>query len=337
MDGGKEELKIYNVCIINIFGSFMRVFLFVLFVLFVVCFILNLEWNPEQCSDYSEDSETAPAIASGRAEYVAFGTFSLIADEGIDNFNQYFINKLSNNSDNENDNDNFINILTDTFNLFDIGYQFEAISVSISDKIGTYIEPKTDEYKKTAINIQYGLYVFMGLCVLLAILGSIHGYITGADNIRVIGIIYFGLWTWDFGSDVLFAARAGDQGFYGLSIISFIFIIIPWSLNMRQLFMNEQKWSIDPTIKDRVTYWMVHYNNMLIVLTAISGSCFSAIEFVNSRIFSHDFFNMGLTERHLKSFNSTRLYSNIIFEVKFYDIIYFYVVTLKPLGLHFEI
>ena len=121
---------------------------------------------------------------------------------------------------------------------------------------------------------------------------------------------------------------------------------------MRQLIVSQSQWNNDPTIKERVNYFLMHYNLALIALAALSGSAFSAIEICNSQAFGIEsllfcifvcyfvilffgccvncvlfcvfvfvncfegleFFNMGLTERHLKAFNSKRLYSTILYE-----------------------
>ena len=191
---------------------------------------------------------------------------------------------------------------------------FDIVAVFIEDTYAQYTTPAVDQFRDLTLNITYGLYGFMTFCVLLAILASIHAHVIGADNVRVMGIVYFGIWGWDFVSDVIFAARTAEQGYYYQTIASTTFIIIPWCLNMRQLFKQEQKWCNDPTIKHRVNSWMFDHSILLILLAGFSGSAFSAVEICNSQAFGLDFFIMGLTERHLKAFNGSRLYSTIAWE-----------------------
>ena len=106
----------------------------------------------------------------------------------------------------------------------------------------------------------------------------------------------------------MFAGRTYEQGFYKHCIVASCFVVIPWMLNMRQLIKAESKWSNDRTIKERVNTWIIHYNLYLIGLAALSGSAFSAIEICNSQAFGVEIFSMGLTQRHLKAFNGSRLF-----------------------------
>ena len=122
------------------------------------------------------------------------------------------------------------------------------------------------------------------------------------------------MWTWDFVSDVIFAARAAEQGYIYQCIASSIFVIIPWCLNMRQLIKGQDKWCNDPTIKDTVNTWMIHWSILLIILAGVSGSALGAVEICNSQAFGLDFFIMGLTERHLRVFKESRLYSTNAWE-----------------------
>ena len=119
----------------------------------------------------------------------------------------------------------------------------------------------------------------------------------------------FGIWTCDFISDIIFVGRTFDKKFYTQGIISSIFVIIPWFLSMRQLLKSQEKWTNDDAIKYGISRWLLKYNKKLIILTGICGSCFAAVELCNARAFGRSFFNMGLTERHLKQFHGTRIYS----------------------------
>merc|ERR1711933_309495 len=46
--------------------------------------------------------------------------------------------------------------------------------------------------------IQYVMYALICLCVLLAILGWVYSFYSGADNVNVFSVILFGIYAWDF-------------------------------------------------------------------------------------------------------------------------------------------
>lgn len=61
---------------------------------------------------------------------------------------------------------------------------------------------------------------------------------------------------------------------------------------MRQIVVNEHHWQHDATIKEKVVEWMLHHNVYLIMFSALSGSCYGAIEVFNvcGVLFSSYFF-----------------------------------------------
>ena len=74
--------------------------------------------------------------------------------------------------------------------------QFAAIKISLKTTFTEYIPrtPHEDKFAKTAIRLIYALYAFMIFCVLLTIFAKIHACISGADNVRVMGITFFGFY-----------------------------------------------------------------------------------------------------------------------------------------------
>lgn len=177
--------------------------------------------------------------------------------------------------------------------------------------------------------MSYAVGGFVGCCFLLAIVGWIHGYwCWKADCIRVSGLIYFGFYTWDFYSDIVFALSLTNYYDDGvpkyLFYISIGFIVVPWLANMLALSRYQNKWCKDESIRERVYQWFVSWQRLTYALAALSGSAFGTVELANSYIFGFDFFCMGLNERHLKKFNNNRLYSTIIIENAPQLIIQFY-------------
>ena len=125
------------------------------------------------------------------------------------------------------------------------------------------------------------LYVF----VVAALCAKIYAIHVGADYVRPMRIIIFGLYTWDFISDVIFAARALQQKYFVQGGLSVAFVIIPWIVNIVLLIKSQNRWIQDSAIKYAVSSWLLKYDKKLIFLTMFCGSAFAAIELCNSRAF----------------------------------------------------
>lgn len=190
-------------------------------------------------------------------------------------------------------------------------------------------------------NMIYGFVIF---CIIAAIIGATHGILYWkADCVRVSGIICFGLYTWDFYSDIVFSLTLYDCPDCPKLLFqaSLAFVVLPWVANMFALSRYQNKWCKDASVRERVYNWFVKWQRLTYALAAISGSAFGTVELANvcvlrlifqlihfkllvsfcffcfqSYIFGWDFFCMGLHERHLKKFNNGRLYYSILVEVK---------------------
>ena len=106
----------------------------------------------------------------------------------------------------------------------------------------------------------------MMLCLTAAILGKWHAKKMKADNVKPWGIFWFSLYTWDFYSDILFVVRLAEYSVnkeehanivWYLFGASAAFIIVPWSLNLLQLFRAQKKWTTDKTVQEGVRGWFV--------------------------------------------------------------------------------
>ena len=129
------------------------------------------------------------------------------------------------------------------------GYtNFKALSISLSTTVITYDPDSKDTFAERAIQFTYGLYAFMGFCCILAVLAKVHANKSGADNVRIMGIIFFGVWSWDFFSDVLFAARMYDQKYYVHFAFALVFVAIPYFLQFYQVLKMQQVWVQDTSI-----------------------------------------------------------------------------------------
>ena len=132
---------------------------FIFLISLVMCFVFHLL----QMRD----------ATTGQAEFIAFGTFDIVADENVDNFNQYFESKFSGNDT------LFPKLMDDVMNEWfrSDNAKFEAVSVTIEETFDKFVAEPEDTFKNTALDVTYGLYGFMAFCLLLAILGSVHANI----------------------------------------------------------------------------------------------------------------------------------------------------------------
>ena len=112
----------------------------------------------------------------------------MIADEGIDNFDEYLESKFSNDTQ-------FPDVMQFVVNrnqsYYDQIDSLRVVSVFITENTDVYEPTQIDTYKKAVLNITYGLYGFMGFCLFLAILGTIHEKAIGADNVRELIFFFF--------------------------------------------------------------------------------------------------------------------------------------------------
>ena len=127
----------------------------------------------------------------------------------------------------------------------------------------------------------------------------------------------------DFYSDILFSyevydyyATKSDQDLLILLLFigCMVFLVLPIATSIWSLFRFQDKWKHDPAIGDRVTGWNRDWSTYLLCLTILSGSSFAAVNILNSRVFGHPLFCMGLSYRHLKKFENQRLWGVILSE-----------------------
>ena len=86
-------------------------------------------------------------------------------------------------------------------------------------------------------------------------------------------------------SDLIFAARAFEQGFLIQAWSGLIFVVLPWMSNIVLLIKSQRKWTRDSAIKYQMSRWLLKYNKKLFLLTLICGSAFAAVDLCNSRAF----------------------------------------------------
>merc|ERR1712241_1127180 len=129
-------------------------------------------------------------------------------------------------------------------------------------------------------------FVVILIVLILAVYATIEMY---KDDVTIFvsSILLFGLYTWDFYSDILFSIEVWVQ--YDLSnndarndtettylwlfIFCIVFLVVPVLTGLSSLFRFQDKWTKDPSIGDRVKGWNRDWSTYLLFLTVMSGSC----------------------------------------------------------------
>ena len=99
------------------------------------------------------------------------------------------------------------------------------------------------------------------------------------------GLLFFSLYTWDFYSDVMFNLRLGDAGEWLLCGLALLFIALPWTLNLAQLFRAQKQWTTGRSVQEGVRSWLIDWSIVLVIAVCVSGNSFGAIELANSNLF----------------------------------------------------
>jgi uncharacterized protein YaaQ len=171
-----------------------------------------------------------------------------------------------------------------------------------------------DDYGDTVRIIQYVMWIGILLVVLLACATKSHALSVGSDTSSPSGLVFFTLFVWDFYSDCFFVLRLALENAWPCFAVGALFTVVPYIMNLYELHKWEKKWLRDLTIKQGLESYLDKYHIWLVFCSLISGSSFATIEMVNTNMFGWRFFSMGLTDRHLKRYNTRRLYSNILTE-----------------------
>ena len=153
-----------------------------------ICVVLtNINIDPQHCSEdvYNEhdlyiDNDN---IENERYDFIAFGTFDVVAASNAENYFSYLEGKVNNNTAVL---QVMKNIMYENSN-FSYLAGFDPFGVSIGNVTVIVEEITVDDYANTAFTVTLGLYAFMGVCALIAFLGRIHAFVVDADNVRVMG------------------------------------------------------------------------------------------------------------------------------------------------------
>ena len=76
-------------------------------------------------------------------------------------------------------------------------------------------------------------------------------------------------------------------------------------------FYSKRKWLKN----DHQRAWLSKYSTVLLLLSIVTGSSFAAVAVLNSYLFKLEIFDMGLTQKEIRKYNTRRIYSIVMFEV----------------------
>ena len=254
----------------------------------VFAFFFHFLWQDDELAEYDSNGDIAGDMNSDAADYYVYANFygsdekykyvhTLVSDFGYD-FMTFASLRMQ---------------CSDWTQILNVSLDVDGNSVEYKG-YAFYSAPltKTPEWA-VPIVLNFVVYGFVGFCVLFAIVGAIHGFgYWKADCIRISGIIYFGLYTWDFYSDIVFCLSLYDCDdcprtlFYADAA----FVVVPWIANMIALSRYQNKWCKDETIRERVYQWFVSWQRLTYALAALSGSAFGTVELANVCFFSLFFF-----------------------------------------------
>ena len=205
---------------------------------------------------------------------------------------------------------------------------FALSQIAVAEKPQEKEPQQLDRVGEAAAALFWIVASFASLCLVAALLAKLHAWCVGSENVRTMSIAFFALYTWDFFSDMMFVARLADKATAGfeqdrdrsrvlmtaLFVTSLLFLIVPYLLNQRTLINAQWRWFTDPVICQKIKDWHLHYGRLLISLSVLCGSSYGVVEVANSNMFGLSFFCMGLSERYLKKYQSTRFWSSFLFE-----------------------
>ena len=129
--------------------------------------------------------------------------------------------------------------------------------------------------------MKWSIYLFMGICLIVSIAGKVYAKRIGSDNVNSFKILFFSIYTWDFYSDIMFCVRLGDAVEWILFILGIVFIFVPWTMNVYQLFRAQKQWTMDKSVQEGVRGWLIDWSIVLVVAVVLSGNSFGAIELAN--------------------------------------------------------
>ena len=163
----------------------------------------------------------------------------------------------------------------------------------------------------------------LAIWIVLVVSGYAHMRLLEHDDFKVGAVVLFGVYSWDFFSDIFFATNLLSQDpvegvsrhvLVALFVASAVFIVVPLAKNFWDLLKAHDRWLESPVMSGPYGRWLSHNGTKLYVLSLLCGSTFSAVELLNSNLFGMSLFEMGLNHQDLRRFNRNRMWSVVLLE-----------------------
>ena len=167
-----------------------------------------------------------------------------------------------------------------------------------------------------------------------------------SDHFEFIGFSAFIFQIWDFFSDLLLCLDIFDhynqasannprkEDYFGYLVLCFIFIFLPWIVNLMFLIKTKRQWAkervdysskqiggigpqkVDALAKSSIstTKWLNKYSSILVILCMISGGTTASLKVVNSNLFGLKQFDMGLPKYKQDQTSRHKLWLTIVLE-----------------------
>ena len=161
-----------------------------------------------------------------------------------------------------------------------------------------------------------GIAGVLGLNIIISYIYS--NYISINDFYRVGALFAASVNIVDTFSDALFAINISNQSEYPSTILnvllalSVVFIICPAAITLYQLYKAMNKWKNN----DDLGQWLSDYATILYIVSVLTGSSFTGVGFCVSNLYNLPQCDMPLSKMQLSQFQTKRVYSTVLLEVK---------------------
>ena len=135
---------------------------------------------------------------------------------------------------------------------------FKILELNVESTAPREIIPEvTSIAEKIVQALKWIIYIFIGICLIVSLVGHWHSKRLKSDNVKPFKILFFALYAWDFYSDVMFCVRLGDAEKWILFAVSMMFIFVPWGMNIGQILQAQKRWTTDSSVQEGVRGWFI--------------------------------------------------------------------------------
>jgi len=158
------------------------------------------------------------------------------------------------------------------------------------------------------------IYGFLGIAIITLIVAKWYGNSIGHDDISFIYMTYFIVFSLNFFTNgIIFTLRIFQQGLLILGFGSVIILFLnKFIFDISTTIKTQRIWSKPVFIAKQVKEWYSKYEITFTILSFFFGPI-SAMTFVNSRLFIHNLFMMGIPHSMIVRFIGGKLFWEVLF------------------------